>query len=266
MSLSTDPAKLLETAVSAARAASGHAVANRHRRHEVAARFRHDVKLNLDAEAQTAALAVIRRSFPDHAIIAEEDAARPERRSEYEWIVDPIDGTVNFSHGMPQWCSAVAVRRGDTVLAGAVCAPDVGELYTATIDGPACMNGKAIRVSSVGRLDEAIVFTGLDKKVDPALKPFFYFESIALNTQKARVMGAAALDICHVAAGQGDGYFEAGIYIWDVAAAGLVVQRAGGTIETLRRLDADRLVFLASNGIIHAEFRKLVVNPVNSEP
>jgi myo-inositol-1(or 4)-monophosphatase len=143
-------------------------------------------------------------------------------------------------------------------VAGAVYAPDVSELYTAAEGGPALLNGSPIRVSSVARLDEAIVFTGLDKKIDPALKPFSYFERIALNTQKARVMGAAALDICHVALGQGDCYFEAGIYIWDVAAGGLIVERSGGTIETLRHLDGERLVFLASNGILHSAFKRLV--------
>jgi myo-inositol-1(or 4)-monophosphatase len=250
--------QLLETAVAAAHAAGGHAAKNKSRRHEVAARFKHDVKLNLDLEAQNAALEVIRQRHPDHSVLAEEDAARDERRSEYQWIVDPIDGTVNFSHGMPQWCSAVAVRRGDRIVAGAVYAPDLGELYTAAADGLACMNGKPIRVSNVARIDEAIVFTGLDKNVDPRLKPFFYFERLALNTQKARVMGAAALDICHVACGQGDGYFEAGIYIWDVAAAGLVVERAGGTVETLRYIDGERLVFLATNGVLHGAFRSIV--------
>lgn len=252
------PRELLETAVDAARAAAGHAAANRHRRHEVAARAKHDVKLNLDLEAQNAALAVIRSRYPDHATLAEEDVGRAARSSEFEWIVDPIDGTVNFSHGLPQWCSAVAVRHGDRTVAGAVYAPDVNELYTASCDGPALLNGAPIKVSPVSRLEEAIVFTGLDKQVDPALKPFFFFERIALNTQKARVMGAAALDICHVACGQGDGYFEAGIYIWDVAAAALVVERAGGTVQILRHLDGERLVFLASNGILHAGLRQLV--------
>lgn len=258
MSQPPTPQELLETAVTAARAAAGHAASNRHRRHEVAARSRHDVKLNLDLEAQNAASEIILRRFPSHEILAEEDTARRERRSEFQWIIDPIDGTVNFSHGLPQWCSSVAVRRDDTVVAGAVYAPDVNELYTAYADGAALLNGKPVRVSTVARLDEAIVFTGLDKKIDPALKPFHYFEKIALNTQKARVMGAAALDICHVACGQGDGYFEAGIYIWDIAAAALVVQRAGGTVEIMRQLDGDRLVFLASNGRLHAEFRTLV--------
>jgi myo-inositol-1(or 4)-monophosphatase len=254
----TTPDALLKIAIAAAKAAATHASANRRRRHEVASRSRHDVKLNLDLEAQIAALAVIRTAFPDHATLAEEDTAPRERNTEFQWIVDPIDGTVNFSHGLPQWCSSVAVRRGDRMVAGAVCAPDVDELYTASADGPALLNGKPIRVSPVSRLDEAIVFTGLDKKVDPALKPFFYFERIALNTQKARVMGAAALDICHVACGQGDGYFEAGIYIWDVAAAGLIVERAGGTVQILRHLEGERLVFLASNGILHTGLRQLV--------
>jgi myo-inositol-1(or 4)-monophosphatase len=250
-------------AVAAAQAAAGHAAGNRHRRGEVLARGRHDVKLNLDVEAQEAAVRTIHAHFPRHSILGEERTAEPHcaTDSPYEWVIDPIDGTVNFSHGLPQWCSSVAVRCGGRTLAGAVWAPDVNELYTAAEDTPAYLNGTPIHVSEVERLDRSMVFTGLDKEIDPTLHPFALFERIALGTQKARVMGAAALDICHVAAGQGDGYFEAGIYIWDIAAASLVVERAGGRSEVLRELPGNRMFFLATNGRIHRALTDLLAIP-----
>jgi len=260
------PNECLDVAVAAAQAAAGHAVRNRHRRDEVLARSRHDVKLNLDVEAQEAATRTIRERFPRHALLGEERTAErlDTTESPYVWVIDPIDGTVNFSHGIPQWCSSVAVQRNGRTIAGAVWAPDVNELYTATEDGPACLNGNPIRVSTVDRLDRAIVFTGLDKEIDPALHPFAFLERIALGTQKARVMGAAALDICHVGTGQGDGYFEAGIYLWDVAAASLVVERAGGRSEILRQLPENRMFFLATNGRIHRAMTELLaVSPTH---
>ena len=250
----------LDVAVAAARAAAGHAVRNRHRRHEVLARARHDVKLNLDVEAQDAAMQPIRARFPGHAILGEEGAgdAGGAAGTPYEWVIDPIDGTVNFSHGLPLWCSSVALRRNGRTIAGAVWAPDMNELYTASEDEPARLNGNPIRVSSVDRPEHAVVFTGLAKDIDPTFHPFALFERLTLGTQKTRIMGVAALDICHVACGQGDGYFEAGIYIWDIAAASLVVERAGGRSEVLREMPGNRLFFLASNGLIHRALSDLL--------
>jgi myo-inositol-1(or 4)-monophosphatase len=137
----------------------------------------------------------------------------------------------------------------------------MGELYTATASSPAACNGVAIRVSSVARLQESLVFTGLDKNADPAVPPLRILTRIVQHTQRARIWGSAALDICLVARGEGDGYFETGIYLWDVAAAGLIVRQAGGRVETLARWPGHRMAFLATNGRIHDELRALVALP-----
>jgi myo-inositol-1(or 4)-monophosphatase len=252
--------ELLDCASAAAMAAADHAARNTARRQESIAILRHDVKLCLDVEAQDHAERVIRERFPDHLVLGEEskNAHTAPAPDAYEWIIDPIDGTVNFTHGLPQWCTSIAVRQGSHVLAGVVYAPMARELFTATADGPAAMNGQPISVSSVDHVDQSIVMTGLDKNISSSIPPFAIFHKLATHTQRVRIMGAAALDICHVANGTADAYFESGIYIWDVAAAGLIVQRAGGTAGILHALDSQRLMFLASNGRLHGAVRQLI--------
>ncbi len=254
------PDRLLETAVRAARTAGLHALANRHRRAETVMVAAHDVKLKLDLECQEIALGIVRADFPDHAILAEEsaDTGQPTHNpsgSPYTWIIDPIDGTVNFTHGLPWWCCSVAVNHGDETLAGVVFAPASDELFTATRGGPAHRNGQPMAVTGVSSMKEAMVLTGLDQKMTTQMPRLSLFRDIADNVQKARVMGAAALDLCRVAAGQADGYFEAGIYTWDIAAAGLIVERAGGRAEILAKTAPHRLIYLATNGHIHDEFK-----------
>jgi myo-inositol-1(or 4)-monophosphatase len=257
------PSLLLEAAVAAARAGGLHALGNLHRRSETIMVAAHDVKLRLDVECQDIAERTVKSFFPDHAILAEESAnlehpAEAPSGSPYLWIIDPIDGTVNFSHGLPLWCCSVAVKARGTVLAGAVFAPALNELYTAARGLPACCNGTPLRVSRTSALDKAMVLTGLDQKLTPRMNRFDLFRDIADHAQKARVLGAAALDVCRVAAGQADGYFESGIYTWDVAAAGLVAEQAGGRIEILGEPGPHRLYFLATNGFVHDALKALI--------
>ena len=264
-------ADLLKAAHAAALAAGQHAWRNRERRSEVVAAFAHDVKLRLDVESQEVAESVLRQHYPRHHIRGEESAASdaaPENAA-CEWIIDPIDGTVNFSHGLPLWCCSVAVRAGGRMRAGVVYAPALDECYSATDDGPAECNGRRLKVSAVDSLAAALVMTGLDKGIDPRLPPFEIFRTLSVSVQKARIMGVAALDLCRVAAGQADAYFENGIYLWDIAAAGLIVERAGGRSETLVELDGGRLRHLASNGHIHEALRNLlqsVIDPPKACP
>lgn len=252
---------LLDCAVAAARAAGNHAADNVDRRTDIVRRAKHDVKLRLDIECQAHAASVILARYPGHRLLGEEDetpAGRAADDSEYEWIVDPIDGTVNFSHGLRRWCCSVAVRRAGHTLAGAVFAPALGDLYTATADGPALCNGGPLRVSTTAALSETLVYTGVDKTAHAALPAFAMFRAISANVQKTRVTGSAALDLCDVAAGRGDAYFESGIFTWDIAAGGLLVERAGGKTENLGSLGEHRLRFLAGNGRIDKALKRLI--------
>jgi len=257
------PAVLLETVVLAARTAGDHANNNRHRKADSIMVAAHDVKLKLDVECQEIVWSLIRSRFPTHAILAEESADKGQpaddpHQSPYTWIIDPIDGTVNFTHGLPWWCCSVAVNYHGKTVAAAVYAPATNELFTAARGGTACCNGSPIAVSGVKTLKESMVLTGLDQKGTGEYKRLSRFQAISEAAQKARVIGAAALDMCRVAAGQSDGYFEAGIYTWDVAAAGLIVELAGGRVEILDEPSAHRLIYLATNGYIHDEFRTLI--------
>jgi myo-inositol-1(or 4)-monophosphatase len=243
------PETLLDCAVEAARRAGQHALAHSARRQDVLRRAAHDVKLALDVECQQQAEAVIRRAFPDHSVLGEE--GRDAQPAAVEWIVDPIDGTVNFSHGLPGWCCSVAVRAGGETLAGAVFAPRMDELFTATRDGPARLNGAPIRVSGEERLDHAMVLTGLCQPECPKELSLSTLGSLSARIQKARILGAAALDLCYVACGRAEGYLETNIYLWDVAAGELILRRAGGQTAVLRDWGDCRMAFLGTNAALH---------------
>lgn len=224
--------QLLDVAICAAEAAGLHALNNKGRRNETNETFEHDVKLVLDVESQRKAEAVIASEFPDHGILGEEDES-PNLDSPYEWIIDPIDGTMNFSHGFEYWCSSVAVRQNNKVVAGCVFAPDFNTYYTAHIEEEAKLNGTPIKVSQTASLQNAMVFTGLSKQMVGSREPHLdMFRMLALNTKKVRINGAAALDLCRLADGTCDGFFETGIYLWDYAAAGLIAEQAGAVMAT----------------------------------
>lgn len=245
--------QLLDVCIEAARFAGGHALKNIHRRGEVAQSFDHDVKLVMDSECQRAAESFIHKHFPDHAILGEEGSIVKEHA--FEWIIDPIDGTANYTRGFPYWCCSIAVRRDSEVLAGCVFVPVFDECYTATIDGPALCNGEPIRASEVSSIGKATFFTGLTKDIDE--RAISFFGDAARTAHKVRIMGAAAIDICHVACGRSDAFFEAGLYLWDVAAAGLIAERAGAVCTVWPRDEKHGVRFLCTNHHLHAAAREL---------
>ena len=234
----------LAVAVLAARCAGEHVMGQLDRRHDVNRADKFDVKHKLDVEAQEVAMGVIRAAYPEHAVLGEESADSPLPDSDYLWVVDPIDGTVNFFHGTPWWCCSVAFQyRGETI-AGAVFAPELGRCFTATADGPALCNGKPIHVSDLTDPQLATFATGSGGFFKGQFTTTF-IEAIGKRVQRIRINGAAALDLCMVAAGAIDGYFEAGIYLWDIAAGGLIVRQAGGCAEALVDHGGYKLGYLA---------------------
>jgi myo-inositol-1(or 4)-monophosphatase len=255
-----DTNDLLACAVDAVQVATRHALDNLSRRTEMVKLAEHDVKLCLDIECQAKAEVVIQRHFPDHVTLGEEDVATREHNiDDYEWVIDPIDGTVNFSHSIPFWGCSIAVQRNGVTLAGAVLAPEVDQLFTATINSPALCNGKPIKVSTTNSLSESIIYSGADQNVGDGIPPYTYLNKVAARCQRPRIMGCASLDLCRVASGEGDGYFECGIYIWDIIAAGLIVRQAGGRAEIIGERSGGRLLFLGTNGLIHDELKKAVL-------
>ncbi len=254
-----DTHKLLETAIEAARAAGQHAMEHRHRRTEADARSAHDVKLALDRECQAQAAAAIHAVFPEHAILGEESSHENESAT-YRWIVDPIDGTVNFSHGWPIWCTSVAVEKEGQTMAGVIYAPELEELYTATSEQPAELNGSPIRVSTINCLQEALILTDTNKEAMDFDAGAALYGKFLHCAQKARITGSAALDICRVARGQAEAYTALGIYPWDTAAAALILEQAGGRFEVIEKLGGHRFRAISSNGAVHDAVRDVFMS------
>lgn len=254
--------ELLDCALAASHAAVGHAMDNLHRRKETDAIFPHDVKLALDRECQEKAEAVILSRFPDHDILGEESPDRARKPGPL-WIIDPIDGTVNFSHGLRHWCNSIALQIDGQIVVGVVQAPEMGELYTATAERPSELNGRPIQVSSIGRMADSLALTGIAKSFDVDPRAMEFLRVVGTRVRKIRLLGAAALDICQIAAGRVEAFFEAGIYLWDMAAGDIIARQAGGRSSVMEQLSPIKVRYFCSNGHIHDELGTVLrsVNP-----
>jgi myo-inositol-1(or 4)-monophosphatase len=250
----TDLNNLLECAVCAVKAAGTHALANYSRRHEIAKASDDDIKLLLDIECQDKIFKIIQSAFPSHDILGEEGCLDATGNG-FRWIVDPLDGTVNFSHGLPIWCSSVAVQLNGKTLAGAVYAPALNQCYTATNEAKSLCNGDPIHTSLVQNPEGAMVLTGFPKQMKYDKSAKMLFDDLLAHTQRTRIYGAAALDTCFVAAGSADAYIESGLYIWDIAAGMLIVKQAGGDAGIIKNMPNDRLTFLAANKTLFTQLK-----------
>lgn len=245
----SDLNNLLECAVDAVRTAGEYALDNYSRRREKAMCREDDVKLVLDMECQARIFEVIKSAFPSHEILGEEGNAEATG-SGYRWIVDPIDGTINFSHGLPIWCSSVAVEFEGETMAGAVYAPMLENCYHATSESHAFRNGDRIRVSDTSELADSMVLSGFPKHMKHDDSSRMVFDQLLGSAQRTRIYGAAALDLCFVADGGADAYLERGIYIWDIAAGRLLIERAGGRTRVIDEIGGGKLCFLGANEAI----------------
>jgi myo-inositol-1(or 4)-monophosphatase len=255
--MSADPAELLDVAVTAARAAGAVLVDGlAGPKHVEQKTERTSIVTSVDLAAQVEVIAVIAARFPDHAILAEEGPADalPGRMT---WLVDPLDGTSNFAHGIPFACTSVAVADADGVVAGAIFEPFRGELFTATRGGGAWLGGERLGVSATRALDRSLVCTGVQSD-DPAAIADFGRRIVALCThcRGVRCVGSPALALAFVAAGRFEAFVERdSTYAWDVGAGGLLITEAGGRIEDLDggplNLGPGIANVLATNGRIH---------------
>ena len=272
----TELKRALDAAVKAAHAAGALMRKNRHAPKKANEVSQHDIKLELDVKCQELIEGKLRRAFPKISVLGEEgesgDAAALHR-----WIVDPIDGTVNFAYGIPHACVSIALQEkvqgpmprargrhsitpdGYATLLGVVYDPFVDELWTATRGGKALLNGQPIGVSRRPQLNEAIVSMGFSKRTDTLTAMLPVLNRLIHRVRKVRIMGSAALSLTYVASGRNEAYLEAGVRLWDIAAGGLIVECAGGDFfhqPVEGEYHAYRLV--VNNGLLRRQLQQLM--------
>jgi len=198
----------------------------------------HDVVTEVDKACEALLIERIHQTFPTHNILAEESGQHERTDSEWEWVVDPLDGTNNYSQGLPIFCVSIGVRRRGITQVGVVYVPVLDELYTAMNGNGAQMNGKQIHVSRKTKFEECILATGFpyDKgSVGPDLNNLNNVCRMLPQLRGLRRMGSAAYDLCCVASGTLDGYWELNIKPWDACAGELIVREAGGIVHPIRK-------------------------------
>lgn len=213
-----------------------------------------------DKKSEDAIIAVIKADFPDHFILSEE-VGELSTASNYKWVIDPIDGTVNFAHGIPICCISIGLEKDGVMLMGAVFNPFMNELFFAEKGQGAFLNNRPIRVSDNNNIESACLVTGFPYKwANIDTDPIPVFERFIRKGLPVRRLGSAAIDLCWVAAGRFDGFWEYNLNPWDVAAGYLIVQEAGGRISNFNGDDFDIYdkQTLATNGHIHEDMLTLI--------
>ena len=225
-----------------------------------------DLVTDADRASEARIVAHLKRAFPGHALLAEEGGAGAGT-APYRWIIDPLDGTTNYAHGVPHYCVSVAVEGPGGVLAGAILDPVRHELFLAGKGLGATLNGRPLRVSGAQALGDALLATGFpyDLWANPE-HTLTLFDCFACRARGMRRMGSAALDLAYVAAGRFDGFFEFKLKAWDVAAGALLVHEAGGKVTHLEGgpLDLANADLLASNGTLHPAMLQVVQDALST--
>jgi myo-inositol-1(or 4)-monophosphatase len=225
-----------------------------------------DLVTEFDMRSEDVIISSIQQKFPDHAILAEE-SGHNETISEYQWVIDPLDGTTNFAHGIPVFSVSIALLRNNSPVVGVVYDPIRNEMFSAELGQGATLNRHSIHVSSATDLGQAVISTGFpyDVRTNPQ-NNFVQFAQFQLRAQAVRHLASAALDCAWTATGRLDGYWEFGVKPWDVGAGALIVREAGGRVTSIDRnedfLSADSI--LVSNGLLHEQM--LSVLRESSEP
>ena len=210
---------------------------------------------DVDKLAEKTILGIIKERFPAHSILTEEKGEE-SKRSPFKWIIDPLDGTTNYAHGFRIFCVSIGIEKDGEVILGVVYDPANEELFTATKNGGAYLNNIKISVSSISSIADSLLATGFPYyiKKNPN-NNFDNFKNFAFHAQAIRRAGSAALDLCYVACGRFDGFWESGLNPWDVAAGSLIVAEAGGFVSDFsgKEFSIHKKETLASNGKIHQE-------------
>ena len=240
----------LDVAEKAARAAGELLRQNFQRPLRVNSAEAHDIKLEIDVQAQKLITKLLLEEFPEHALYGEEGIVG-DQSCEHQWVVDPLDGTVNYFYGIPHFCVSIALRLRSEIMVGVVYDPIREEMWTGQKGETPRLNGHHFRVSDRADLAEAVVSVGLSKTGVTIEAGLPLLLKLVHRARKCRLLGSAALDMAYVACGRLDAYIEQGISLWDIAAGWLLIENAGGTVDLRPREDMkDKYSVVASNGVI----------------
>jgi myo-inositol-1(or 4)-monophosphatase len=239
-----------EAAETAARAAGELLRASFHGPLRVNTAEAHDIKLAIDVETQDLITRSLLGQFPQHVLYGEEGLVG-DQSSEYQWVVDPLDGTVNYFYGIPHFCVSIALRRKSEIIVGVIYDPIRDEMWSTQKGEKPTLNGTEFRVSERADLAEAIISVGLSKTGETISAGLPLLQQMVHRARKCRLLGSAALDMAYVACGRLDAYIEQGISLWDIAAGWILVETAGGIVDMRPRQDMkDKYSIIASNGLV----------------
>jgi myo-inositol-1(or 4)-monophosphatase len=219
-----------------------------------------DLVTEADTGSEKQIIKTIREAFPDHAILAEESGTE-KGNSEYRWIIDPLDGTTNYAHQLPIFTISIALALQDEIVFGLVLNPIDGELFAAVAGKGAELNGKSITTSSTASVHDSLLATGFPYNFSEIMEPTMKQFAVCQNaSQGVRRLGSAALDICYVACGRFDGFWEQNLNPWDMAAGAIIAAEAGATITDFSNqpFSIDQKEILVTNGRIHQEMLSLL--------
>jgi myo-inositol-1(or 4)-monophosphatase len=228
-----------------------------------------DLVTAADLEVEREFRHLIEQRFPSHTVLGEEQGSGPPSRearpgaARFRWIIDPIDGTTNFAHGLALFCTSIALEIDGRVAVGVVYDPMSEELFTAERGSGARLNGAPLRVSPCERLLDALLCTGFPYSIhDERQRLVNVFSAFLGEGQGIRRLGSAALDLCYVAAGRLDAFWEVHLHPWDMAAGALIVEEAGGRVSDYANRDCDMFIgqVVASNGRIHQAMIDVITN------
>lgn len=223
---------------------------------KVSSETQHDIKLELDVRCQKKITSILHKAFPDIPLLGEEGNSG-DIDAEYRWVVDPIDGTVNFTYGIPHACVSVALQRRGKTQVGVVFDPFCDELWTAVRGKPALLNGRKIVVSQRTKFSEAIVSVGFAKHKFTMERMLPTIFALVHQVRKIRIMGSATLALTYVASGRLDMYTEYGVRLWDIAAGGLILECAGGEFWNRPVDGVHAYHVIANNGRLRRPLQKL---------
>jgi myo-inositol-1(or 4)-monophosphatase len=220
-----------------------------------------DLVTDVDRRCEALIVEALQSERPADAILAEEGSNREDASASWRWVIDPLDGTVNYAHGYPRFCVSIGVEREGVRTVGVVYDPLLDELYHAVRDGGAFRNGRPIRVSSETELGRGLFATGFAYDVHQSPDDNLdHFGRFVKSARAVRRDGSAALDLCYVASGRLDGYWELKLHAWDISAGALMVEEAGGRVSNRQGgpLPADGSSVVSSNGGVHEAMLELL--------